>query len=158
MLRPLRDEPNIELKCQSAHQDMSSLASNSLHNLGCQKWSCPCYHGRHLQQIHWNKLLCVGCMVWCDELFLNCKFLQAFFLHIGHFLYFRFMLRLWNRKYLACFSHVASVTLDPKSFINLRLSGAHSLWTPHSLQNFPQWKTFLMHGKQCNKMFFKEAF
>ena len=33
-------------------------ASNSLHNLGGQKWSCPCYHARHLQQIH-----CVGCMV-----------------------------------------------------------------------------------------------
>ena len=32
---------------------------------------------------------------------------------------------LWNRKDLACFSPVASETLDPKSFINLRLSGAH---------------------------------
>ena len=36
---------------------MIFLASNSLHNLG-QKWSCPCYHARHLQQIHWSKLLC----------------------------------------------------------------------------------------------------
>ena len=34
------------------------LASNSLHNLGGQKWSCPCYQTRHLQQIHWNKIFC----------------------------------------------------------------------------------------------------
>ena len=34
------------------------LASNSLHNLRGQKWSCPCYHARHLQQIQWSKLLC----------------------------------------------------------------------------------------------------
>ena len=54
----LRDEPNVELKCQSVHRDMMFLASNSLHNLRGQKWSCPCYHARHLQQIHWSKLLC----------------------------------------------------------------------------------------------------
>ena len=35
------------------------------------------------------------------------------------------MLRLWNRKDLARFSPVALETLDPKSFINLRLSEAH---------------------------------
>ena len=52
------DEPNVELKCQSVHQDMMFLASNSLHNLRGQKWSCPCYHARHLQQIHRNKNFC----------------------------------------------------------------------------------------------------
>ena len=36
---------------------MMFLASNSLQNLGGQKLSCTCYHARHLQQIHWNKLL-----------------------------------------------------------------------------------------------------
>ena len=36
-------------------QDMMFLASNSLHDLRGQKWLCPCYHRRHLQQIHWNK-------------------------------------------------------------------------------------------------------
>ena len=35
-----------------------NLASNSLLNLRGQKLSCPCYHARHLQQIHWSKLLC----------------------------------------------------------------------------------------------------
>ena len=35
------------------------------------------------------------------------------------------MLRLWNRKDLAHFSPIASETLDPKSFINLKLSEAH---------------------------------
>ena len=54
----LWDEPNVDLKCQSVHRDMMFLASNSLHNLRGQKWSCPCYHARHLQQIHWSKLLC----------------------------------------------------------------------------------------------------
>ena len=38
--------------------DMMFLASNNLHNLRGQKWSWPCYHARHLQQIHWNKFLC----------------------------------------------------------------------------------------------------
>ena len=37
---------------------MMFLASNRLHNLRGQKWSCPCYHAKHLQQIHWSKLLC----------------------------------------------------------------------------------------------------
>ena len=37
---------------------MMFLASNSRHNLRDQKWSCPCYHARHLQQIHWSELLC----------------------------------------------------------------------------------------------------
>ena len=32
--------------------------SNSLHNLGGQKQLCLCYHARHLQKIHWSKLLC----------------------------------------------------------------------------------------------------
>ena len=40
---------------------------------------------------------------------------------------------LWNRKDLACFSHVASVTLDPKSFINLRLC---MRWFLDSILNF----------------------
>ena len=41
------------------------------------------------------------------------------------------MLRLWNRKDLAHFSTVASVTLVPKSFINLRtnLESNHSRWS-----------------------------
>ena len=39
-------------------QDMMVLASNSLQNLRGQKWPCPCYHARHLQQFHWSKLLC----------------------------------------------------------------------------------------------------
>ena len=33
-------------------RDMVFLASNSLHNLRGLKLSCPCYHARHLQQIH----------------------------------------------------------------------------------------------------------
>ena len=32
--------------------------SNSLKNLRGQKGSCPCYHKRHLQQIHWNQIFC----------------------------------------------------------------------------------------------------
>ena len=36
----------------------SFVASNSLQNIRGQKWSCPCYLARHLQQIHWSKLLC----------------------------------------------------------------------------------------------------
>ena len=47
---------NVELKCQSVRY-MMFLASISLHNLRGQKWSCPCYHARHLRQIHWSKLL-----------------------------------------------------------------------------------------------------
>ena len=39
-------------------RDMMFLASYSLHNHRGQKWSCPCYHARHLQQIHWSKPLC----------------------------------------------------------------------------------------------------
>ena len=35
---------------------MIFLASNSLHNLGGKKRSCPCYHARHLKQIHWNQI------------------------------------------------------------------------------------------------------
>ena len=30
------------------------FGSSSLHNLGGKKLSCPCYHTRHFQQIHWN--------------------------------------------------------------------------------------------------------
>ena len=40
-------------KCQSVCRDMMFLASNSLHNLGGQKWSC---HARNLRQIHCNIL------------------------------------------------------------------------------------------------------
>ena len=40
---------------------MVFLASNSLHNLRGQKWSCPYYHARHLLQIHW--IFCEGFMV-----------------------------------------------------------------------------------------------
>ena len=57
-LLALWDELNVELMCQSVLRDMMFLTSNSLHNLRGQKWSCPCYHARHLQQIHWSKLLC----------------------------------------------------------------------------------------------------
>ena len=42
-------------RCKSVGRDMMFLASNSLHNPRGQKWSCPCYHARHLQQIHRNK-------------------------------------------------------------------------------------------------------
>ena len=48
----------LGLKCQSVHWDMMFLTSDSLHNLKGQKWSYPCYHPRHLQQIHCNELLC----------------------------------------------------------------------------------------------------
>ena len=33
----------------------ASRYDNSLCNLRGQKWTCPCYHARHLQQIHWQK-------------------------------------------------------------------------------------------------------
>ena len=48
----------LSKKCQSVHWDMMFLASNSLHNLRGQKWSCPYHHPRHLQQTYWSKLLC----------------------------------------------------------------------------------------------------
>ena len=54
----LWDELKVELKCQSVRWYMMFMASNSLHNMGGQKLSCPCYHARHLQQIHWTKLFC----------------------------------------------------------------------------------------------------
>ena len=47
-----------QMLSSSVRRDMMFLASNSLNNLRGQKWSCPCYHARHLQQIHWSKLLC----------------------------------------------------------------------------------------------------
>ena len=42
-------------------QDMTLwafLASNSLHNHGCQKLTCPCYNTKNFEQFHWNKLFC----------------------------------------------------------------------------------------------------
>ena len=52
------DRTNFELKCQSVRRDMMCMASNSLYNLRGQKLSCPCYHSRHLQKIHKNKMFC----------------------------------------------------------------------------------------------------
>ena len=49
---------NRTLSAKVCIRYMMFLASNSLHNLGGQKWSCPCYHARHLQQIHRNKIFC----------------------------------------------------------------------------------------------------
>ena len=43
-------------KCAPRYEVLA--VRDSLHNLGGQKWSFPCYHARHFQQIHWNKLLC----------------------------------------------------------------------------------------------------
>ena len=47
----------LSFGCQGVGRYMF-LASKSLHNLRGQKWSCLCYHARHLQQIHLNKLFC----------------------------------------------------------------------------------------------------
>ena len=49
----LWDEPNIE--CALA---IAFLASNSLHNHGGQKLSCPSYNTKNFEQIHCNKLFC----------------------------------------------------------------------------------------------------
>ena len=66
------DEQNIELKRQSVHQDIMFWASNSLNNLKDQKWSCPCYHARHLKQIHWINF-CVGFMVSQPNFLFQCS-------------------------------------------------------------------------------------
>ena len=54
----LWDEQNVGLKCQTVRRDIVFLASNSLHNLGSQNLSCPCYHPKNFEQIHWSKLFC----------------------------------------------------------------------------------------------------
>ena len=64
------------LECQSVHQDMMFFASSSLHNLGGQKWPCPCYHARHLHQSHWSKLLCgIYGQIVCSSVRLPCLLL-----------------------------------------------------------------------------------
>ena len=48
----LWDEPNVGLKCQSVHQNIVFLPSNSLHNLGGLIGSCQCYHPQNFKQIN----------------------------------------------------------------------------------------------------------
>ena len=61
------------------------LASNSLLNLRGQNYLCLCYHARHLQQIHWSKLLCgiYGFMAKSSVSRLNILRLLIRFLHIA---------------------------------------------------------------------------
>ena len=57
----LRDEPNVEVKCQSVRQDVMFLASNNLQKLGNKN-----DHAHFITQDICNKLIeinfCVGCM------------------------------------------------------------------------------------------------